>query len=478
MNGMTIALIRYDAARKALAAAHRVDEVKRIHDKATALLAYAKQAGDLTLQNQAAEIRILAERRAGQLLVDMNNTGQRQAKRNGRPQKVSSSTTLPKLGISRDQSSKWQRLALQISDASFEEALDRARKAYGELTTAGVLRMVKEVVRPKTTRTEQDINEICDDIIRETERRRERLDAVVELKERLNPTLRKRLIDALSHESASLQTLSAGFKDFERNGKAFQRQIREHLATLNEPDIEAKRQLGSSLRNAEIREISFEDAKGVLLQNEWLGSVTGEYFFGLYFGQHLAGAVAFGSTAGTEVSSSVAGTVHKDKVTVLVRGCCCFWAPKDSGSYLIAGACRKMAVEKGKSLVVGFSDTESGEQGHLYKICNFLFCGETRATEKFKTPDGRIKDARLVSAYTRDRRFGQLRYKSSRAEQKETMLKEGYEFFRGKPKLRWVGLFGNRRTKRILRSALKWPVLPYPKRQQPANVATQPHSLP
>ena len=70
---MTFALIRYDAARKALAAAHRVDEVKRIHNKAAALLAYAQQAGDLTLQNQAAEIRILAERRAGQLLVDMRD---------------------------------------------------------------------------------------------------------------------------------------------------------------------------------------------------------------------------------------------------------------------------------------------------------------------------------------------------------------------------------------------------------------------
>ena len=31
---------------------------------------------------------------------------------------------------------------------------------------------------------------------------------------------------------------------------------------------------------------------------------------------------------------------------------------------------------------------------------------------------------------------------------------------------RFVGLFGDRRTKRILRSALKWEVLPYPKREQ------------
>ena len=79
------ALIKYDAARKAIAAAHRVDEVKAIRDKAEAVRTYAKLAGDLELQNQACEIRIRAERRAGQLLIDMEkNPGTRGE---GRPRK-------------------------------------------------------------------------------------------------------------------------------------------------------------------------------------------------------------------------------------------------------------------------------------------------------------------------------------------------------------------------------------------------------
>ena len=59
-----------------------------------------------------------------------------------------------------------------------------------------------------------------------------------------------------------------------------------------------------------------------------------------------------------------------------------------------------------------------------------------------------------------------MKYKRSRAEQKKLLLEQGCEFFEGTPKHRYVGIYGDRRTKRLLKAALRWPVLAYPKRPQ------------
>ncbi len=71
---MTGSLIRYDAACRALADAKSVDEVKEIHDKAEGLRAYARQAKNKELELDAAEIRIRAERRLGEMLRAQKET--------------------------------------------------------------------------------------------------------------------------------------------------------------------------------------------------------------------------------------------------------------------------------------------------------------------------------------------------------------------------------------------------------------------
>ena len=57
------ALVKYESACRALAECKAIDEVKEWVDKAAAMQAYSRMAKDKTLEIDAAEIRIRAERR-------------------------------------------------------------------------------------------------------------------------------------------------------------------------------------------------------------------------------------------------------------------------------------------------------------------------------------------------------------------------------------------------------------------------------
>ncbi len=63
-------LARLETARRLLAEVRRVDDAKAIHDFAEAARVYARQARlGLEAQNDAAEIKLRAERRLGELLA-------------------------------------------------------------------------------------------------------------------------------------------------------------------------------------------------------------------------------------------------------------------------------------------------------------------------------------------------------------------------------------------------------------------------
>lgn len=147
------ALVRYEQARNALAECQRVDEVKDIRDKAEAMAAYARQAKDQDLIQWATEIKVRAERKAGEMLRQSAESGDRATSKTGNPDlQVSKPATLEEIGITRDQSSRWQSLA-SMSDTHFETAVATAKQSAGEVTTAFMLREAKRgkpTAKPKT----------------------------------------------------------------------------------------------------------------------------------------------------------------------------------------------------------------------------------------------------------------------------------------------------------------------------------------
>lgn len=116
-------LVRYDAMCRAIDAAHAVDEVKDIRDKARAIEMYARQAQNTDAEERAREIRLRAERKCGQMLSDMpRSQGHRSDLTSPHDGKKSFSNERERAGISAKQAENWQKLA-GVPDNLFEQAL-------------------------------------------------------------------------------------------------------------------------------------------------------------------------------------------------------------------------------------------------------------------------------------------------------------------------------------------------------------------
>lgn len=136
------ALVKFNEAYHALMVAKSIDEVKEIRDKVEALRLYLKQQGEsLEMQNACAEIKLRAERRAGELLAEQRlNGGDRKSELHNERVKLSD------IGISPIQSHRFQSIAF-IPAEIFEARIIETKAKNFELTSAEMLKVAKELRR-------------------------------------------------------------------------------------------------------------------------------------------------------------------------------------------------------------------------------------------------------------------------------------------------------------------------------------------
>tara|TARA_R100000655_G_scaffold33594_2_gene66099 strand:+ start:5809 stop:6846 length:1038 start_codon:yes stop_codon:yes gene_type:complete len=133
-------LILWNKMKNAVVECHSVDEIKQLRDKAEAYRYALKQAKESPeVIRKAEEIKLRAERRAGELLKETPKA------KGGNPnssQPVRGCETLSDMGITYNQSSKWQKIA-NIPEEKFENYLEVEK----ELSTRGAIRVARQIER-------------------------------------------------------------------------------------------------------------------------------------------------------------------------------------------------------------------------------------------------------------------------------------------------------------------------------------------
>ena len=137
-----------DQAKQLLAKAQTLPEVLKIRNMAKAAEQYFKAANDAReIANGYVELKLRAERVAGEMLRETRQNGQRA--KHGHYKKTESRDViqLADLGVSGMQSHRWQAIAAVPTEV-FEGFIAETRKREsGELTTSALMHMAKKAER-------------------------------------------------------------------------------------------------------------------------------------------------------------------------------------------------------------------------------------------------------------------------------------------------------------------------------------------
>jgi len=157
------------------------------------------------------------------------------------------------------------------------------------------------------------------------------------------------------------------------------------------------------------------------------------YAYGLYRHDEMVGMVSYGSPASPSLCKGICGEEYKSDVIELNRLVLKDNLPNEA-SFLVARSLKLLPKPK---VVVSYADAGGHfHTGFVYQATNFLFTGTTRPRTDIAGKDGKHSRHHLGDITKRVDRTAKHRY---------------------------VYFIGSKRERKVLREALRYPVLDYPK---------------
>jgi len=239
--------------------------------------------------------------------------------------------------------------------------------------------------------------------------------------------------------------------------KCHQRKIRDEIAAKDDRPV-------IPLAGCFVEQITREQAESVIFVYEWLGTMPSivRACYGLFSpGHELLGVAVFGNGGGS-LAANLCGKENRTKAICLERGACVHYAHPHAGSFLVANACKMAADDYGWRIFYAYSDVEAGEIGTIYQACNWHYLGGSpgrgKNPSRFRYWD---ETGKKVSSRSWRRR------RKNTGEPLDWDYWAGLGWKRDKEPVRhkYCNFYGgDKRERRVLLKALKYPPLDYPKR--------------
>jgi hypothetical protein len=239
--------------------------------------------------------------------------------------------------------------------------------------------------------------------------------------------------------------------------KAWQKVIREKQSAVDKgglfgiPDVD--------ISKAVCREITYGQAKSIIEEYEWLGTMgTTQYHYGIFFENMLAGAICFGYFQAMLGYSNYVGRDYAKSGIQLSRGACVHWAHPHSASKLIAYGLKQMQL-KGYKYVIAFSDSRAGEIGTVYQASNWIYLGIERQNRKHLNLYSAVSGKKVMDCRDFCKRYGYKNYNAYLLEHPEIKALPEPN------KARYIYLLGSHKDKKEMLKNLSRKIKPYPKRE-------------
>lgn len=216
-----------------------------------------------------------------------------------------------------------------------------------------------------------------------------------------------------------------------------------------------------SLEGWTVKRVSNELAQSVVVAHHYLHrKAPCSVAFGLYDADsQLRGVILYGTPSSAPLRAGIAGKEEALNVIELTR----LWVdddtPKNAESYLIGNSVKHC----GKEIVVSFADTGQNHYGIVYQASNWLYTGLSAKRTDW-TVEGESKHGHTwADKYT--------------ADQMREIFGDRFTLVPRSRKHRYIFINAKGKRKKELISKLKYPLEPYPKKENNETTIQTCHSI-